>query len=95
MLDGGAWGFVYSGHPDWDPRMMTATSPLKTVSAEHAKQELGRLVQCSVKGHEVFRITHEAGEAVLLSREDYEALIDALEALSVPTPSRRFLRPTV
>lgn len=55
---------------------------MKTLSAEHAKSELSRLVQQSVKGHETFRITHESGEAVLLSREDYDVLIETLEALS-------------
>jgi len=60
---------------------------MKTVSTEHAKQELGRLVQHSVKGHEAFRITHEAGDAVLLSSEDYETLIEAIEALSMSSPS--------
>jgi PHD/YefM family antitoxin component YafN of YafNO toxin-antitoxin module len=65
---------------------------MKTVSTEHAKQELGRLVQHSVKGHETFRITHETGDAVLLSREDYETLIEAIEALSlssVPSATKR------
>lgn len=60
---------------------------MKTVSTEHAKQELGRLVQHSVKGHEAFRITHEAGDAVLLSSEDYETLIAAIEALCVSPES--------
>lgn len=60
---------------------------MKTVSTEHAKQELSRLVQHSVKGHEAFRITHEAGDAVLLSREDYETLIEAIEALALPAES--------
>ncbi|MEW6683000.1 MAG: type II toxin-antitoxin system Phd/YefM family antitoxin [Nitrospirota bacterium] len=69
---------------------------MKTVSTEHAKQELGRLVQHSVKGHEAFRITHEAGDAVLLSSEDYETLIEAIEALSVssqPSITPRVERP--
>lgn len=57
---------------------------MKTLSAEHAKSELSRLVQQSVKGHEAFRITHESGEAVLLSREDYDVLIETLEVLSEP-----------
>lgn len=60
-------------------------SAMKTVSTEHAKQELARLVKHSVKGHEAFRITHETGDAVLLSREDYETLIEAIEALSEPS----------
>jgi PHD/YefM family antitoxin component YafN of YafNO toxin-antitoxin module len=69
---------------------------MKIVSTEHAKQELGRLVQHSIKGHEAFRITHEAGDAVLLSSEDYETLIEAIEALSVssePAPKKRVARP--
>ncbi len=65
---------------------MAAVVPMKTVSTDHAKQELGRLVQYSVKGHETFRITNEAGDAVLLSREDYEMLIEAIETLSVSSP---------
>ncbi len=54
---------------------------MKTVTTEHAKAELSRLVRQSVKGHEAFRITHEDGEAVLLSREDYDTLMETLEVL--------------
>ena len=54
---------------------------MKTVTTEHAKAELSRLVRQSVKGHEAFRITHEDGEAVLLSREDYDTLMETLEIL--------------
>lgn len=61
---------------------------MKTLSAEHAKSELSRLVRQSVKGHEAFRITHEAGDAVLLSREDYDVLIETLEVLSDPARDR-------
>lgn len=61
---------------------------MKTLSAEHAKSELSRLVQQSVKGHEAFRITHETGDAVLLSREDYDTLIETLEVLSDPARDR-------
>jgi prevent-host-death family protein len=57
---------------------------MKTVTAEQAKSELARLVRQSVKGHEAFRITHEEGDAVLLSGEDYELLIETLEVLSGP-----------
>lgn len=69
---------------------------MKTVTTEHAKTELSRLVRQSVKGHEAFRITHEDGEAVLLSREDYDTLMETLEILidserdqMRPTPNRR------
>ena len=37
-----------------------------------------------MKGHEAFQITHDEGDVVLLSREDYDVLIETLEALSDP-----------
>jgi len=57
---------------------------MKIVTAEHAKLELARLVRQSVKGHEAFRITHEEGDAVLLSGDDYDMLMETLELLSIP-----------
>ena len=57
---------------------------MKIVTAEHAKLELGRLVRQSVKSHEAFRITHEEGDAVLMSGDDYDMLMETLELLSHP-----------
>ncbi len=57
---------------------------MKSITADQAKAELSRLVRQSVKGHETFQITHDEGDVVLLSREDYDALIETLEVLSDP-----------
>ena len=57
---------------------------MKSITADQAKVGLSRLVRQSVKGHEAFQITHDEGDVVLLSREDYDVLIETLEALSDP-----------
>ncbi len=55
-----------------------------TVTATEARQDLFRLVRKSVKGHMPVRITSKEGDAVLISEEDYEGLLETLELLSLP-----------
>ena len=55
-----------------------------TVTATAARQDLFRLVRKSVKGHLPVRITSKDGDAVLISEEDYESLLETLELLSKP-----------
>lgn len=55
-----------------------------TVTATEARQNLFKLVRKSVKGHVPVRITSKEGDAVLVSEEDYEGLLETLELLSVP-----------
>jgi antitoxin YefM len=55
-----------------------------TVTATEARQNLFRLVRKSVKGHVPVKITSKEGDAVLISEEDYEGLLETLELLSVP-----------
>ena len=55
-----------------------------TVTATAARQDLFRLVKKSVKGHMPVRITSKDGDAVLISEEDYESLLETLELLSKP-----------
>ena len=54
-----------------------------TVTATEARQHLFRLVRKSVTGHTPVKITSKAGDAVLISEEDYEGLLETLELLSV------------
>lgn len=61
---------------------------MKSITADQAKAELSRLVRHSVKGHETFQITHDEGDVVLLSREDYDVLIETLEVLSDPAQAQ-------
>ena len=55
-----------------------------TVTATAARQDLFRLVKKSVKGHMPVRITSKDGDAILISEEDYEGLLETLELLSKP-----------
>ena len=55
-----------------------------TVTATEARQNLFKLVRKSVKGHIPVKITSKEGDAVLVSEEDYEGLLETLELLSVP-----------
>ena len=55
-----------------------------TVTATEARQNLFRLVRKSVRGHIPVKITSKEGDAVLVSEEDYEGLLETLELLSMP-----------
>lgn len=57
---------------------------MKTFTATEARRELFGLLKRSVRRREQFRITHRGGEAVLLSREDFDSLLETLELLSAP-----------
>ena len=55
-----------------------------TVTATEARQNLFKLVRKSVRGHVPVKITSKEGDAVLVSEEDYEGLLETLELLCVP-----------
>jgi len=57
---------------------------MKSLTASEARSELFRLIKDASKSHRTFTITHKDGDAVLMSKEDYESLIETLELLSIP-----------
>ena len=57
---------------------------MKTFTASEARGELFRLIKEASRSHRTFSITHKDGDAVLMSKEDYESLIETLELLSIP-----------
>ena len=57
---------------------------MTTLKATKARQDLFELLKKAVKGHVPIKITSKAGDAVLISGEDYEGLLETLELLSVP-----------
>ena len=57
---------------------------MKTVTATEARRQLFKLLKGSVRGHRQFRIRHKDGDAIILSQEDYESLLETLELLSTP-----------
>lgn len=65
---------------------------MEALSATEARGELFKLIKNAVKKHQQFQIHHRLGEVVLLSREDYESLIETLELLSAPNFRRKYRR---
>ena len=57
---------------------------MQTLTATDARGKWFELVRKSVKGHQAYRITSKDGDAILLSQEEYESLIETLELLSLP-----------
>jgi antitoxin YefM len=57
---------------------------VKTVTATEARKDLFKLLKGSVRGHRQYQITHYEGNAILMSQEDYESLLETLELLSTP-----------
>lgn len=57
---------------------------MKTKTATGARSALFSIIRDSVRTHQPYRITSRAGDAVLLSEEDYESLIETLELLGTP-----------
>jgi antitoxin YefM len=55
-----------------------------TLTATQARQNLFALLKKSVKGHMAIRISSQIGDAVLVSQEDYDSLLETLELLSTP-----------
>lgn len=56
---------------------------MTTITATKARQSLYALVKKSVKGHMPVKITSKSGDVVMISKDDYESLIETLELLSV------------
>lgn len=57
---------------------------MDTLTATQARARLFRLLKQASRGHRQYRIAHREGNAVLLSEEDYESLLETLELLSTP-----------
>lgn len=55
-----------------------------SVSATKARSEFFDLLKKSIRGHELVRITTREGDAVLISEEDYDSLLETLELMSTP-----------
>lgn len=57
---------------------------MKTLTATDARNNWFKLLKDSVSSHRIYQITSKEGDAVILSKEDYESLIETLELLSIP-----------
>ena len=57
---------------------------MNTITATDARQSFFDLVKDTTKKHCVYQISHRSGNAVLLSADEYESMIETLELLSIP-----------
>ncbi len=57
---------------------------MTTWTATKARQNLFQLLKKSIKGHVPIKITSAGGDAILISENDYESLLETLELLSLP-----------
>ena len=55
---------------------------MKTITATSARAALFSLIKDASEAHHTYHITSRAGEAVLMSKEDFESLVETLELLS-------------
>lgn len=55
-----------------------------SVNATKARSEFFDLLKKSIRGHELIRISTRDGDAVLISEEDYDSLLETLELMSTP-----------
>lgn len=57
---------------------------MTTFNATQARIRLYDLIKSTNKAHDVIRITHKSGNAVLLSEEDFESIVETLELKATP-----------
>ena len=57
---------------------------MRTMSATEARSNFFEMIENAVKGHRQFRIVSKLGDVVVMSKEDYENLLETLELLSTP-----------
>ena len=57
---------------------------MKTLTATAARSDLFNVLRKTIKGHRQVRISSKEGNAVLLSEEDFESIMETANLLSVP-----------
>lgn len=57
---------------------------MTSISVTSARAKWFKIIKDSNKSHRVYEITSKDGNVVLLSKDDYEGLLETLEILSTP-----------
>ncbi|MEI8012958.1 MAG: type II toxin-antitoxin system Phd/YefM family antitoxin [Candidatus Omnitrophota bacterium] len=57
---------------------------MTTLTATDARKKWFDILKQSIRGHRVYEITSRDGGAVLLSRDDYDNLLETLELTAIP-----------
>lgn len=62
------------------------------LTATEARGDFFSLIKDAARKHEIFHIRHAAGNAVLLSEEEYESLLETAQLLSSTEFNKSFKR---
>ncbi len=57
---------------------------MTTLTATKARQNLFDVLRKSIKGHTPIQISSKNGDAVLMSKDDYESLLETIELMTIP-----------
>ncbi|MDY0136240.1 MAG: type II toxin-antitoxin system Phd/YefM family antitoxin [Thiomicrospira sp.] len=63
---------------------------MMTLTATEARKTFFELIKQTNQQHEVFEVQHKAGNAVIMSADDYESLQETLYLLSQPDFKQAF-----
>ena len=56
---------------------------MQTLTVTNLRSNLFRIIKETIKGHQQIKITSKEGNAVLISEEDYESILETAELLSI------------
>ena len=63
---------------------------MMTLTATEARKTFFELIKQTNQQHEMFQVQHKAGNAIIMSAEDYESLQETLHLLSQPDFKQTF-----
>ena len=57
---------------------------MNKLTATSARNDFFEIIKKATEQHQIYRIQHRKGNAVLMSEAEYDSLIETLELLSIP-----------
>lgn len=63
---------------------------MMTITATEARKTFFEIIKQTNQQHEIIEVQHKAGNAVIMSAEDYEGLQETLHLLSQPDFKQKF-----
>ncbi|MFI5363774.1 MAG: type II toxin-antitoxin system Phd/YefM family antitoxin [Elusimicrobiota bacterium] len=57
---------------------------MKHISAERFRRELSNVIRVAIKTHEPVVVSSTRGDVVVISKEDFEGILESLTLLSAP-----------
>jgi antitoxin YefM len=63
---------------------------MQTLTATQARATLFHLIKNSIRKNSLFQIHHPQGNAILMSEEEYESMVETIELLTAPNFRKKF-----